>query len=1009
MAAFAETFSPHRTLVRQVLIFLVTTGPLLWASTAEVSAGDDQRFAAAATVLQQHCLTCHSGPAPKGGFSVVTADDFFADGYVSPGTFSGSHLETVLTSADGAAQMPKNKPPLSAAEMSALRLWIDSGGHWPQDVSITEARVALFDWWSWQPLANIKVPVSDDDWVQTPVDAFIRQRHQQLGLQHNPRADRRTLIRRLTFDLTGLPPTAAEVDQFVHDDAADAYEKLVDRLLASPRYGERWARHWLDVVKYADTHGYDKDKLRHNAWPYRDYVIESFNRDKPWAQFVQEQIAGDTLFAGTPDGIRGLGFLAAGPWDFIGHVEVPESKQDGLEARNLDRDDMVSNTLNAFCSLTVQCARCHNHKFDPITQRDYYGLQAIFAAVDRADRTFDGSAETAQQRQELAQQRADIQAQLDELQRDVEQSAHHTLQQSRARIAALHKLPVRKSERFGYHSQISATADAARWVQLSWPQPVRLSHIVLHPCHDDYNGIGHGFGFPRQLDVQCFDGRQWTSVPDAAIGPAVAAAAGTLAGVTISVDTEVHAIRIVATELASRRGDFIFALAEMEAFDSTSRNVAPGATVTAQDSIEAPARWSRANLTDGDWAKVGVARQIDADTTADTAQQTYEHLVRQYQQQSQAIWTPDRRARQQQLQQQRDAVAAAENALPPRQTVFAAATAFPPQGNFRPTNGTLRPIHVLHRGNVGQPGEAAVPCVVPTAADDRHLLSADLPEAARRAALARWVSDRDNPFVWRSIVNRVWQYHFGRGLVASPNDFGRMGQQPTHPELLDWLAADFRDSGQSLKRLHRMIVMSSTWQQSSQSQPDNAAIDSSNRFLWQYRRRRLDAESIRDSILAVSGALNLQMGGPGYYLFELERTQHSPHYEYHQFDPRQAASHRRSIYRFVVRSQPDPWMTTLDCADSSQSTPTRNETVTPLQALSLLNSPFTLVMAEHFAHTARDAADDLPAQTIHAVRRALQRSPTPAETADLVEYARQHGLTNLCRLLFNLSEFVYVE
>jgi hypothetical protein len=348
-------------------------------------------------------------------------------------------------------------------------------------------------------------------------------------------------------------------------------------------------------------------------------------------------------------------------------------------------------------------------------------------------------------------------------------------------------------------------------------------------------------------------------------------------------------------------------------------------------------------------------------------------------------------------------------ALPEGEVVYAAATHFKSQSNFKPTLGVPRPIHLLHRGDVREPGAPAVPGVLPLGADSEWRIPVDASEAERRAALARWLTDRDHPLVWRSIVNRIWQYHFGRGIVATPNDFGRMGAEPTHPELLDWLATRFRDGGQSLKALHRMIVTSSVYRQSSQISEAKAAIDGSNVYLWRMNRRRLEAEEIRDSILAVSGTLKLQMGGPGFYLFKLEKAAHSPHYEYHKFDPTDPASHRRSIYRFIVRSQPDPWMTTLDCADSSQSTPRRDETLTALQALSLLNNRFNLVMAERFAERLRGEARLLPDQVELAIRLVAQRAPDPSERDEMVDYARVHGLPNLCRFLFNLSEFVYVD
>jgi hypothetical protein len=350
-------------------------------------------------------------------------------------------------------------------------------------------------------------------------------------------------------------------------------------------------------------------------------------------------------------------------------------------------------------------------------------------------------------------------------------------------------------------------------------------------------------------------------------------------------------------------------------------------------------------------------------------------------------------------------------ALPAPQMVYAATTIFTPQGTFQPTQGIPRQVSVLRRGSVMEPIKLAVPGTLPLSHQQSFVfdLPPDHDESDRRTALARWITDRENPLTWRSIVNRVWHYHFGQGIVSTPNDFGRMGALPTHPELLDWLACEFRDGDQSLKELHRLIVTSSVYRQSSQHDERMAAIDGSNQRLWRMNRRRLDAESVRDSILAVSGALDTTMGGPGYYLFELEKPEHSPHYEYHKFDPADPTTHRRTVYRFVVRSQPNPWMTTLDCADSSQSTPKRDETLTSLQALALLNNGFILEMAGKFATRLQQEEAPLPDQVDRAMALVAQRSLERAERDVLVAYAESHGIVNLCRFLFNLSEFIYLD
>ena len=710
-----------------------------------------------APLLERRCLNCHNESDRKGDFSLQTSQQLRDSGFVEPGNPDESQLIRVVVAESHGERpaMPKDGSPLTDEEVGALRQWIAAGAEWPPDFRLTEPKVEDFDWWSLRPLMAVQPPVFNDtaalNWIRTPVDAFVLSRLRDESLAPSQEADRRTLIRRVTFDLIGLPPTREEIDSFINDSSPDAYERVVNRLLMSPHYGERWARHWLDVVRYADTCGYDKDKLRPNAWPYRDYVIRSFNDDKPYTRFVQEQIAGDVLFPGEPDGILGLGFIAAGPWDFIGHVEVSESKIDGMVARNLDRDDMVTGALNTFCSATIQCARCHNHKFDPFTQQHYYSLQSVFAAVDRAERIYDTDPVIETKRQELA--------------------------------------------------------------------------------------------------------------------------------------------------------------------------------------------------------------------------------------------------------------------LPSGRMVYAAATHFEKQGNFRPTEGKPRPVKLLHRGNETQPGDEVRPGTIPLKANDvwEFQLPIDHSEADRRAALARWMTNVDHPLTWRSIVNRVWQYHFGGAIVDSPNDFGRMGQLPSHPALLDWLAVEFRDHGQSFKTLHRLIVSSAVYRQTSMNNPAAETVDAANRLLWRMNRRRLEAEEIRDSVLVVSGKLNPEMGGPGFFLFELEKPEHSPHYEYNKFDPDDVRSHRRSVYRFIVRSQPDPFMTTLDCADSSQSTPRRHETQTALQALSLLNNRFTLTMARHFSKRLESVSDSTDKRVDYAFQLLTGRTPSLEERVQLTTYADQHGLPALCRLLFNLSEFVFVD
>ena len=847
---------------------------------------------------------------------------------------------------------------------------------------------------------------AEKKWARNPIDQLIRAKQLEHGLRPSPEADPLTLIRRLTFDLTGLPPTSKEIAAYKNSalrNPTSAFENLTTRLLASPHYGERWGRHWLDVVKYADTCGYDKDKLRPNAWPYRDYVIRAFNEDKAYARFVQEQIAGDALFPNTADGILGLGFLAAGPWDFIGHVEVPETKIDGRIARHIDRDEIVSNTLNTFTSATIQCARCHDHKFDPFTQQHYYSLQSIFAAIDRAERPYGVSPELTKKKVRLTARIAAINKQLTALDAEIKNAGGPQLAALDKKIAALRPKAKLKSKRpeFGYHSAIVKKPRMAKWVQIDLGKPIDLRRVVLRPCHDDYNNIGGGFGFPVRFKMEGALTAEFKNADQLADQTQTDFLNPDIAPVSFKVSAKVQFLRITATVLAPRSNDFIFALAELEALDATGKNIARDAKVSSPDSIEAPVRWRRANLTDGYFP---IATDETAIAALQKAQRQLQAIVAHLQ-------TPERQARREKLQADLAAASMEMKAIPAGQMVYAAATKFKPQSNFKPTNGKPRAIKVLHRGNILDPRDAVRPGTLPIFEKENFefKLAANHPETARRAALAKWITRKDNPLTWRSIVNRVWLWHFGQGLVTTPNDFGRMGQLPSHPKLLDWLAVEFRDSGGSFKHLHRLIVSSATYRQSSMVSDELAKIDSNNRFLWRMNRRRLEAEELRDAILATSGTLNKKPGGPGFYLFALEKTAHSPHYEYHKFNPADPKSHRRSVYRFIVRSQPDPFMTTLDCADSSQSTPKRDETLTALQALSLLNNKFTLEMSNRFAARLQKESQTLRAQIHRAHQLTTARPPTKTEMAALEKYAHQHGLPNLCRVLFNLSEFTYVD
>ncbi len=783
-------------------------------------------------ILTARCLSCHNGTRMSGGLRLDQRKSAVRDSILIPGQARESRLYQRITATDGEV-MPPTGERLTAEQIELIRDWIDAGAEWPEDPAAESAGPGH---WAWQPVVKPAIPRLSAAGVDHPIDAFIEERLAQAGLKMSPPADRPTMIRRLSFDLTGLPPTPERVARFVADPDPRAYEKLVDELLASPRYGERWARHWLDVVHYGDTHGYDKDKPRPHAWPYRDYVIESFNQDKPYARFVEEQLAGDVLYPGTRDGYRALGFIAAGPWDFIGHAELPESKIDGKIARHLDRDDMVANAMGTFTSVTVHCAQCHNHKFDPIPQSDYYALQSVFAALDRADLKF------------------------------IPGNAAQT-----KRLAAL-------------------------------------------------------------------EGRQ-----------------------RVLADQK----RGLEREAAKHAGESVKLLDERIA-----------------------------------------ARPKEAPDLADLRRER-EALVR-------AAMSEEKRRELDRLAEELRGISRELAALPTPEVVYAGTVWHGSGANFVGTGGNggrPRPIHLLARGQVTAPGRLIEPGALGMLdfQPARFAIDRDAPEGERRVALARWITHPDHPLTWRSIVNRVWQYHFGTGIVATPNDFGHNGAKPTHPELLDWLAAGFRDGGGSMKSLHRLIVTSAAYRQSSNG-VQGRGIDDGNALLWRQNRRKLEAEALRDAILTASGRLDLRMGGPGWQDFVIERPEHSPHYEYGLADPEDESTWRRSVYRFIVRSQTQPWMTALDCADPSMRVDRRNESISPLQALTLLNNGFVLSQSRHFAaRLERERPGDLSGQVDRALVLTLGRVPSPKERAAFVAFAQGHGLPNLARAIFNLNEFAFVD
>ena len=988
-----------------------------------------------AKILEKHCIKCHHAGEKSGNLALDNLAALEAGGDSGPAINIAAPEKSLLlenVSGDKPA-MPKEGPPLSKEEIATLTDWIRSGAAWPTGLTIEVPKAPDANWWSLKPIASPAAPqlsAEDQALCRTSIDAFLLDRLTKEGLTFSQPASRRVLIRRLYYDLLGIPPTPEEITEFENDAHPLAYERLVEKLLASPRYGERWARHWLDLVHYGETHGYDKDKPRPNAWPYRDYVIRAFNSDKPYSQFVQEQLAGDILYPYSRDSIEALGFLAAGPWDFIGHAEVPETKIDGKVARHLDRDDMVSTTIQAFSSLTIQCAQCHNHKFDPILQEDYYSLQAIFAAIDRADHPYDIDPVVAFQRPPLVKELASLEKELEDIKSGVAARIPDKWGQLVVRRNEIQKNAAQPQNpvEFGYHSELAPSADTLKWVQIELPAAAQIKEIILRPCYDDFGNIGAGFGFPKRFRVETSQSETFEAPTMRLNHEDTDHANPQLTPITVAVGAEAKVIRLTATKLASRLPtDFMLALAEIEVIDDAGKNIAKDAKVTSLDSIEAPPRWQRTNLTDGKFPT--------KDNAAQQLAKVNEEMTRTLRENESPA---DREAR---LKSEARVIElrAALQKLPPPSTAYIGAIhtgsgAFTGRGV---QGGRPRPIHILKRGSVTAPAEEVGPGAIKAieGLSARFDAIKNFDENQRRYALAKWLTDPKHPLTWRSIVNRVWQHHFGTGIVASANDFGRKGELPSHPELLDYLATEFRDGNQSIKDLHRQILLSTVYQQSSSAPSEGEAlarrsvapstdaspqakqlhnrlaaeVDPSNRLLWKMPRRRIEAESLRDSTIILAGEMRYTMYGPSFQDFIIDKPEHSPHYEYDKHNPNDPAAYRRSIYRFLVRSQPQPLMAALDCADPSINVDKRNESVSATQALSLLNDPFMTLMAEKFAARLASEHASLDEQIASGFEEATGRKPTPEEQTLLKTLTEKHGLQNTCRLLLNLNEFVFVD
>lgn len=953
-------------------------------------------------LLEQRCVECHGTRKQKGELRLDAKVFAFKGGQDGAAILAGdaekSPLYQRIVSMQDDARMPPKGDPLLPVQIEKVKAWIQSGAVWPENAAdIAAATDKRLQYWAVQPVRH---PAKGET-----IDSLITAKLSEKGLKMSPQADRRTLIRRLNFDLLGLPPTPERVAKFVQDADPGAYEKLVDEMLRSPHYGERWARHWLDIAHYADTHGFERDQLRPNAWRYRDYVIESLNADKPYDQFIREQIAGDVIAPNDPQAVIATGFLAAGPWDYVGQVET---KSDMLKraARAGDLDDMVTQVITSTMGITINCARCHDHKLDPITQEEYYRLWAVFAGVKRGDREVDAAdarriaGEKAHLSKELAQTRAQI-AKLAGEGLDLAGMVGAGVKDRGIDLRSGNLT----TTKLGYHRDIQTN----RLQRIEWQAEVkevdRFVSWVFVP--DGRNPVP----VAAKQEVQglpATSGQTWDAIRN---GPLNAQRSTKIGGMDYAEKDHsilgLHANSGITFDLAKIRqssGLGAMRLAAALGFGADASAAASRADFTVY--VDAERKFQKLKMRKDEFTHLDIAIPTTAETLTLIATDGGDGISSDLLFLGDARLVPEMEhsglgaAEQEQLKQLRAQTVkldASLKALPDPAKVYAVVSDAQPQV-----------VKVQRRGNSEDPQQEVQPGAFAWA---RHA-SMDFgtnatPEGQRRRLLAEWITHPANPLTRRVIVNRLWHHHFGQGIVSTPSDFGLGGGMPSHPDLLDLLADELLRGGWSLKHLHKLIVMSAAYQQQSAMVNETAShIDAQNRLLWRQNPRRLDAESMHDAVLSIAGTLNPAMGGPGYRDFNYTEA-YAPIYDY--LTPDKPELLRRSIYRFVVRTTPHQFMSTLDCPDPANLTPARAQTTTALQALTLSNNEFMLQQAASFAARIENETDSRAASIRRAFELCFQREPLSDERNAATSLVAGQGLFALCRMLLNANEFVYVD
>ena len=916
--------------------------------------------------LVEYCYECHSAQAKK------LKSNLFLDSragwqkggdggqpVIIPGDPENSLLIRTIRHLEEDLEMPPKRPKLPDAVIADFITWVKRGAPDPRTAALGEAKRADKSWWSLQPIAR---PASNKG-----IDDYVAEKLKEKGLELNAPADPAALIRRMSYDVIGLPPTYAEVQTFVaasQKDAEAATRELVDRLLASPHYGERWGRHWLDVTRFGESLGFERNVIIDDLWPFRDYVIHSFNADKPFDRFITEHLAGDVIAKDNPAIEVASAFLVAGPYDDVLNLDLAAKKN--IRAATLD--DMITATGGAFLGLSFNCARCHDHKFDPIPTEDYYRLRAAFEGVTHGRRVIASAEERATHAAAIAAptlRKAQLEREIEALDQVIEARA----------LVELNKFPPTRPKVDPRFTEERFPAVAARYVKFV---------IRAHTGKPRQQNLGQ----TRLVEFELWSaGSETRNVALARAGAQAAGARSARAedfadayGPQLVIDGEYGEQWFVGSP-----AELTITLPKLETIDRIAFSNAKGGALFKDAAINgsSPCEYAVLVSVDGrDWREVASSAGREAWTPS--------HGVERFRA---TVTTPEEAVALAQLRRELDQVLAQLKAVPKLREYWVGLHQAAPEPTFVHKGGDpMKPL-----ASVPPASLAVLDRVTPT-----YELPFDASEGERRLALARWITRPDNPLTPRVLANRLWHYHFGTGIVDTPSDFGFLGGRPTHPELLDYLATRLLENGWRLKPLHREILLSRTYRQSSAYHAEAAQTDKDARLLWRYPPRRLDAEQLRDTMLAVAGKLDRRMGGPGFRLYRFTQNNVSTYFPLDEPGPE---TYRRAVYHQNARASIVDVLNDFDLPDIAFAAPRRAQTTTPLQALTLLNHRFTLdLTAALAAQLTGSTAENITT----AYARVLQRTPSNAERTAAADLIAQHGLTAFCRALLNSNELMFL-